>query len=691
MKPFDSREQLFEYYETSTEKQWLDYIDSLTTSPSHIKNELYHISTQDDVAGVWSPRESTKEDNSKTAHPIYGEMLPTRISAAETIEGCWAGIFGHLTNNESKIKEFVVYLYKAEPLNSCKVLTPKVLSDYYLVQDAHLTGEYCLIGQVRMALISKLTLKNTFNYPDSKWINGHPYNEPRYGRTNYPPIEILKNEPITKEPNMSVDNQLEAANELSSLGIQASDLSDQPDNLKDVTKKLLSFATEFKQSVQIDMSDSNIDKQISVIKKELSNWETDSDGRCATKEQVEDALLEFQELEKSIASASTESNIDFDKTLMKFDILISNLNDKYLSLESRLQYINETGLVSESTYQDIKELGVGIESRVGGDILLTKYPSPVNATRLGSAVESVTAVLIIVKIIALIVSWLAIIGFFKKVIGAVSWLFVKKAPATVARLKEDNSKTALKDISTAKPLRDKYEKLLKENPTVLKTNQVGGWLVNKDYKSLDGAVDIYGEFLADKSVQSKLLDLEVITNPNMVDAYSTGWAALVDSTGDLLTTIISIKRDVNRGEFNPKSVLEYKDKFKPLHLKLEYIKENVKPATLEPIDVPLCVTRLDKVKNMYTADSVQRLNKYFVHLEKELMDVRNILNSKKKAGLSPEGVSTLNKMSQTIDTLVREAKLAMGVFMTHQKNILQHSTIMLEGEKHLTGLRKLLS
>ena len=398
MKPFSSREQLFEYYETSTKKQWDDYIYSLTTSPSYIKNELYHISTQDDVAGVWSPRESTKEDNSKTAHPIYGEMLPARISVAETIEGCWAGMFSHLTNNESKIKEFVVYLYKAEPLNSCKVLTPKTLSDYYLVQDAHLTGEYCLIGDVRMVLVSKLTLKNTFNYPDSKWINGHPYNEPRYGRTNYPPVEILKNEPITKESNMSVDNQIEAINELSTLGIQASDLSGQPQTVKGITKKLykLSKTLESLNETQ-PVEASPIDLEVNKIKQSAPEWVfldgAVGDGREASADEVNKAGLVLDELEAFINSSSTEALIDIHATLIQSLSISTEHNYKFHKLEDYRTSLRNTGLVSKDTHRNLCVLGIGMESSLPDVRFFTDTPSMVNYSAMDAALENKQTVL----------------------------------------------------------------------------------------------------------------------------------------------------------------------------------------------------------------------------------------------------------------------------------------------------------
>lgn len=396
MKPFKSREELFEHYKTSSDKQWLDYIDSLTTTPSNIQNSLYHISTQPDVSGVWEPRNSGKNDNSNSAHPIYGEMLPDRISVSETIEGCWAGIFSSLTNNDTKIKQFEVYLYEAVPLKDCKVLTPNTLSKYYLVQDAHLTGEYCLMGKVQMTLVSKLTLKNTFGYPISKWINGHPYNESRYGRTNYPPVEILNNEPINQETNMSAPNQVaQANNELLSLGIASSDLSGQPQTFKGIAKKLLKLSKLTESDVQ-NMSSAQIladaQEEVEKIKEDVPEWvftaDKKGDGRVASDEQKKEASVLLDELEDFINNApSLESLMDIQFAIEQGNILMQNQFYKLDKIEDYEYNMIKTHTTSQAAYTGVTQLGLGIESALPDIGYFTQTPSPVNYGVMKDALE----------------------------------------------------------------------------------------------------------------------------------------------------------------------------------------------------------------------------------------------------------------------------------------------------------------
>ena len=207
MKAPSSREELYKRYKDMSKPEWEQYVLSLTDPPHAINTELYHLSFARVEGGVWSPRAPRGSEASSEADPIYGEMLPSRISTSSDIEGCWAGIFCYLATDlkveKQQPKEIIAYLYKAKPLRGCRVLTPETLTKEYLIQDAHMTHEYCLIGDVEMTIVSEITFKNTYTQPDSKWVSGHPFNEKRYGKTNYAPMVILNNVPIKPETNMS--------------------------------------------------------------------------------------------------------------------------------------------------------------------------------------------------------------------------------------------------------------------------------------------------------------------------------------------------------------------------------------------------------------------------------------------------------------------------------------------------------
>ena len=203
MKKPDSREALFLLYKEYDDTEWQQYIEALTEPRHAVTKPLYHMSFTKVSEGDWSPRDPVAGEAASEAHPIYGEMLPNRISTSTSLEGCWAGIFCYLPDDPSVGEEITAYIYEAKPKRGCRILTPKVLSEHYLVQDAHLTDEYCLLGDVNMHLVSKVTIKNTLSAPTSKWVKSSPFNQKRYGNLHYPPFVLLNEEPIKPETTMS--------------------------------------------------------------------------------------------------------------------------------------------------------------------------------------------------------------------------------------------------------------------------------------------------------------------------------------------------------------------------------------------------------------------------------------------------------------------------------------------------------
>lgn len=217
MRPHRSREELFDHYKSLSGKEWDEYINALTVPKHAVTYPLYHLSFALVESGVWSPLPTRENGSSEQPHPIYGEMLPTRISTSSTIEGCWAGVFAYLFSDLKGLnnghKRIEAYLYKATPCRGARILTPDVLSEFYLVQDAHLTQEHCILGDANVQLDSKIVFENTTKYPESKWINSHPFNEKRYGKTNYAPMVILDQTPLQPETTSMQSLQLNFSNE----------------------------------------------------------------------------------------------------------------------------------------------------------------------------------------------------------------------------------------------------------------------------------------------------------------------------------------------------------------------------------------------------------------------------------------------------------------------------------------------
>lgn len=226
MKEKFTREVQFSQYKDTDPNEWATYINSLSVPPHAIDIPLYHMSFDEAASGDWEPRKLLRNPNNSDAHPIFGELLPNRISTSPTIEGCWAGIFAYLFEelkaNRNNHKEVKAYLYRATPKRGCRILTPDTLCNNFLVHDAHLTQEHCLLGPVHMTLERTLILKNTTTYPLKRWIKDHPFGNKDYGGLHYPPIEIISNEPYTSETTMS-DLKINFSNEMlhSQLSLEA--------------------------------------------------------------------------------------------------------------------------------------------------------------------------------------------------------------------------------------------------------------------------------------------------------------------------------------------------------------------------------------------------------------------------------------------------------------------------------------
>lgn len=208
MHLIQSREELYKKYKQSQDTQWEDFIWGLSKPRHAIEETLYHLSFNKVPSGIWSPKPPKPGEASSEAHPIFGEMLPNRISTSPTIAGCWAGVFPYiaktLLDDKTQTCEVVGYLYEAKPKRGTRVLTPDTLFEYYLVQDAHLTNEYCLLGDTQMTLIAEITFKNTAVPPLSNWVSGYAFDDKKYGKIQYAPMVVLNNKPITPETDMSV-------------------------------------------------------------------------------------------------------------------------------------------------------------------------------------------------------------------------------------------------------------------------------------------------------------------------------------------------------------------------------------------------------------------------------------------------------------------------------------------------------
>lgn len=185
-----SREALVEKYQSSTEKEWLEFIHGLSIKGQFIDRPLYHLSFNENLDRkliIPKPITGINGQNDKTSGKeitLWTELLPPRFCMSDTVLGCWKGLCPEieLTLEREKVgNSFKMILYKVNRFKNAKILTPEVLTNNYLVHDAHETCEYALIdGGVELIKNRIITFENTSYVTNKECYQYTPYNDKKY-------------------------------------------------------------------------------------------------------------------------------------------------------------------------------------------------------------------------------------------------------------------------------------------------------------------------------------------------------------------------------------------------------------------------------------------------------------------------------------------------------------------------------
>lgn len=144
--------------------------------------DLYHISFNGSLAGVWDPEFNQKPDENHPEEPVaeseawYPEPNLPRISVGETIEGCFIGVFPNVSKffEKNKYPHMNFFVYSPVFKGTERVVTPRILTSDRLVWDAHVTGEHLILDEVEMKLVGEVEIKNTNKIPTR---HTHPFND----------------------------------------------------------------------------------------------------------------------------------------------------------------------------------------------------------------------------------------------------------------------------------------------------------------------------------------------------------------------------------------------------------------------------------------------------------------------------------------------------------------------------------
>lgn len=183
---------------------------------------------------------------------------------------------------------------------------------------------------------------------------------------------------------------------LSDLGITMSDLSNQPQTFKGITKKLMQLAHAVESAdtpTEAAPVAEDIEEHIAKIKQSVPEWAfatgKPGDGRVATPVQKEEANGVLDELEDFINKApSMESLMDVQFAIEQANILMQHQFYKLDKLEDYEYNLLTTRMTSQADYQGLSQLGVGIESSLPHMSMFTQTPSPVNYGSMKAALEA---------------------------------------------------------------------------------------------------------------------------------------------------------------------------------------------------------------------------------------------------------------------------------------------------------------
>ena len=121
---------------------------------------LYHLSFNKTLEGVWHPRspDGTGEGNEHVS--ITSESNRPRICVSPTIKQCFQATYPNVKHYfENKNYPYLnMQLYKATLTKNTVLKTPKELTDHLEVWDAFVTEEHWLLTPVEMKLIAEVKI-----------------------------------------------------------------------------------------------------------------------------------------------------------------------------------------------------------------------------------------------------------------------------------------------------------------------------------------------------------------------------------------------------------------------------------------------------------------------------------------------------------------------------------------------------
>lgn len=179
-----------------------------TKASKLILPELFHISFNGELQGVWDPEFNQKPDENHPEEPDpnqepfpYPEPNIGRISVAPTIEGCFIGVYPNVSKyfEKENYPYMQFHIYVPVFKGTERVVTPKTLTKDRLVWDAVATQEHLILDEVQMNHWGVVEIQNT-NKATTAYI--HPFGDKTLPKESIGPNKVtytLKQDNIKRE------------------------------------------------------------------------------------------------------------------------------------------------------------------------------------------------------------------------------------------------------------------------------------------------------------------------------------------------------------------------------------------------------------------------------------------------------------------------------------------------------------
>ena len=139
--------------------------------------ELYHLSFQQGLEGVWTPQPPAGTELNQKGK--YTETARDRISVSPSIEQCFFAVYPNVSKyvEELKYPYLEFWVYSPVNLSHAKVVTPEEYTRDRQIWDAHVTEEHGILTPTRFVCLGKVRI--TVLKTRTPGVHTHPYNDPK--------------------------------------------------------------------------------------------------------------------------------------------------------------------------------------------------------------------------------------------------------------------------------------------------------------------------------------------------------------------------------------------------------------------------------------------------------------------------------------------------------------------------------